>query len=48
MLTIFRYIVLNRNGSANELEASSRSFNPLAIFNDMKSVTIIPLSIEKP
>ncbi|EIM85716.1 uncharacterized protein STEHIDRAFT_169568 [Stereum hirsutum FP-91666 SS1] len=31
-----KYIVLNRNGSANELEASSRSFNPLAIFNDMK------------
>ncbi|KAG7449485.1 uncharacterized protein BT62DRAFT_1054621 [Guyanagaster necrorhizus] len=31
-----RYIVLNRNGSANELEASSRAFNPVAIFNDMK------------
>ncbi|KZT29263.1 hypothetical protein NEOLEDRAFT_1153829 [Neolentinus lepideus HHB14362 ss-1] len=31
-----KYIVLNRNGSANELEASSRNFNPLAIFNEMK------------
>ncbi|KAG6903413.1 hypothetical protein C0995_005436 [Termitomyces sp. Mi166 len=31
-----RYIVLNRNGSANELEISSRSFNPLVIFNEMK------------
>jgi hypothetical protein len=33
-----RYIVLNKNGSANELEASSRIFNPLSIFNDMKCV----------
>ncbi|THV08313.1 hypothetical protein K435DRAFT_642027 [Dendrothele bispora CBS 962.96] len=31
-----RYIVLNRNGSANELEASSRNFSPLSIFNEMK------------
>ncbi|KAI0268124.1 hypothetical protein BC834DRAFT_867974 [Gloeopeniophorella convolvens] len=31
-----KYIVLNKNGSANELEASSRNYNPLAIFNDMK------------
>ncbi|KAK0461993.1 uncharacterized protein EV420DRAFT_1266034 [Desarmillaria tabescens] len=31
-----KYIVLNRNGSANELEVSSRTFNPVAIFNDMK------------
>ncbi|KAI0276300.1 hypothetical protein BGY98DRAFT_986287 [Russula aff. rugulosa BPL654] len=31
-----KYIVLNKNGSANELEASSRTFNPLSIFNDMK------------
>ncbi|KAF9078122.1 hypothetical protein BDP27DRAFT_1310815 [Rhodocollybia butyracea] len=31
-----KYIVLNRNGTANELEASSRGFNPLAIFNEMK------------
>lgn len=38
ILSISRYIVLNRNCSANELEGSSRSFNPLAIFNDMKSV----------
>ncbi|GAW05071.1 hypothetical protein LENED_006905 [Lentinula edodes] len=31
-----KYIVLNRNGTANELEGSSRGFNPLAIFNEMK------------
>ncbi|KAK0482074.1 hypothetical protein EDD18DRAFT_1312063 [Armillaria luteobubalina] len=31
-----KYVVLNRNGSANELEVSSRTFNPVAIFNDMK------------
>jgi len=31
-----RYIVINKNGSANELEASSRNYNPLSIFNDMK------------
>ncbi|KAJ3828104.1 hypothetical protein F5880DRAFT_1029998 [Lentinula raphanica] len=31
-----KYIVLNRNGTANELEGSSRNFNPLAIFNEMK------------
>ncbi|KAJ8515337.1 hypothetical protein ONZ45_g7215 [Pleurotus djamor] len=30
------YIVLNRNGSANELEMSSRNFNPLVMFNEMK------------
>ena len=33
-----RYIVLNRNGSANELEITSRSFNPLVLFNEMKYV----------
>ncbi|KAH9977651.1 hypothetical protein BGW80DRAFT_767176 [Lactifluus volemus] len=31
-----KYIVLNKNGSANELEATSRNYNPLSIFNDMK------------
>ncbi|KAF5387659.1 hypothetical protein D9615_000596 [Tricholomella constricta] len=31
-----KYIVLNRNGSANELEITSRSFNPLVLFNEMK------------
>ena len=36
-----RYIVLNKNGSANELEASSRIFNPLSIFNDMKCVSFL-------
>ncbi|ETW84135.1 hypothetical protein HETIRDRAFT_311797 [Heterobasidion irregulare TC 32-1] len=30
------YIVLNRNGSANELAVSSRNFNPLTVFHDMK------------
>ncbi|KAF9464878.1 hypothetical protein BDZ94DRAFT_1215690 [Collybia nuda] len=31
-----KYLVLNRNGSANELEITSRSFNPLVLFNEMK------------
>ncbi|THH11905.1 hypothetical protein EW145_g329 [Phellinidium pouzarii] len=31
-----KYIVLNRNGSANLLEATSRTFNPLHLFNEMK------------
>ncbi|KAJ7490340.1 hypothetical protein B0H11DRAFT_1020430 [Mycena galericulata] len=31
-----KYIVLNRNGSANLLEASSRHFNPVVILNDMR------------
>ncbi|KAF8914200.1 hypothetical protein CPB84DRAFT_1840934 [Gymnopilus junonius] len=31
-----KYIVLNRSGTANELETSSRNFNPLTIFNEMK------------
>lgn len=31
-----KYIVLNRNGSANELEITSRNFNPLVLFNEMK------------
>ncbi|EPQ59108.1 hypothetical protein GLOTRDRAFT_32965 [Gloeophyllum trabeum ATCC 11539] len=31
-----KYIILNRNGTANELESSSRSYNPLAVFNEIK------------
>jgi len=31
-----RYIMLNRNGSANLLEASSRNFNPMSVFNEFK------------
>jgi len=31
-----KYIMLNRNGSANELEASSRNYNPMLIFNEFK------------
>ncbi|KAF7355533.1 hypothetical protein MSAN_01470300 [Mycena sanguinolenta] len=31
-----RYIVLNRNGSANQLEASSRNFNIVHILDDMR------------
>ncbi|KAJ7068513.1 hypothetical protein C8F01DRAFT_612703 [Mycena amicta] len=31
-----KYIVLNRNGSANLLEVSSRNFNPTNILNDMR------------
>ncbi|KAI9000812.1 hypothetical protein BD414DRAFT_451507 [Trametes punicea] len=30
------YIVLNRNGSANLLEASSRSYNPMTVFHEIK------------
>uniref|UniRef100_A0A8H7XXZ0 F-box domain-containing protein n=1 Tax=Psilocybe cubensis TaxID=181762 RepID=A0A8H7XXZ0_PSICU len=31
-----KYVVLNRNGSANELEVSSRNYNPFSVFNEMK------------
>jgi len=31
-----KYVVLNRNGSANELEGSSRNFSPWSIFEAMK------------
>jgi len=31
-----KYIVLNRNGSANQLEASSRNFDPTVIFDFMR------------
>ncbi|KAG2042185.1 hypothetical protein BDR03DRAFT_854604 [Suillus americanus] len=31
-----RYVVLNRNGSVNELESSSRGFSPMAIFAEMQ------------
>lgn len=31
-----KYIVLNRNGSANELESAARSFSALAIFDQLK------------
>ncbi|TCD67562.1 hypothetical protein EIP91_012259 [Steccherinum ochraceum] len=31
-----KYIMLNRNGSANELEASSRAYNPMLVFNEFK------------
>ncbi|KAJ7639058.1 hypothetical protein FB45DRAFT_739716 [Roridomyces roridus] len=33
-----KYIVLNRNGSANLLQVSSRNFNPLVVLNDMRRV----------
>ncbi|KAJ7368572.1 hypothetical protein DFH08DRAFT_982756 [Mycena albidolilacea] len=36
-----KYIVLNRNGSANQLEASSRHFNPALIFDDMRHVRLV-------
>ena len=38
-LPLFRYILLNRNGSANLLEASSRNYNPLNTFHEIKSVS---------
>ncbi|THH30697.1 hypothetical protein EUX98_g3509 [Antrodiella citrinella] len=31
-----KYIMLNRNGSANELEATSRNYSPVSIFNEYK------------
>ncbi|KAJ3537464.1 hypothetical protein NM688_g6684 [Phlebia brevispora] len=31
-----RYILIRRNGVANELEASSRNFDPVAVFEDFK------------
>ncbi|KAH9943234.1 uncharacterized protein BXZ73DRAFT_97285 [Epithele typhae] len=31
-----KYILLNRNGSANLLEASSRSYGPMAVFHEIK------------
>ena len=33
-----RYVVVNRNGTLNVLEAASRGFDPVAIFHEMKSV----------
>lgn len=35
---IASYIVLNRNGTANEREITSRGMNPLVVFNEMKYV----------
>ncbi|KAK2466051.1 hypothetical protein APHAL10511_001693 [Amanita phalloides] len=34
-----RYILLNRNGSACELQTTSRNFNPLTIFDEIKHQT---------
>jgi hypothetical protein len=31
-----RYLVLNKNGSANALETASRNFDPFAIFDELK------------
>ncbi|KAH8830348.1 hypothetical protein DL96DRAFT_1784557 [Flagelloscypha sp. PMI_526] len=31
-----KFIVLNKDGSVNQLEMTTRNFNPLAIFNEMK------------
>ncbi|EKM79873.1 hypothetical protein AGABI1DRAFT_106215 [Agaricus bisporus var. burnettii JB137-S8] len=31
-----KYMVLNRNGSANQLQTTSRGFDPFVIFDDMK------------
>ena len=35
-----RYLVLNRNGTASQIECTSRSFNPVAMFNELKFVHI--------
>lgn len=31
-----RYIILRRNGVANELQSASRNFEPSAIFDELK------------
>lgn len=31
-----RYLVLNRNGTASQVESTSRNFNPVTIFNELK------------
>lgn len=31
-----RYLVLNRNGTVSQVESSSRNFNPVTIFNELK------------
>ena len=33
-----RYLLLNRNGTASQVESTSRNFNPVAIFNELKFV----------
>jgi len=35
-----RYLVLNRNGTASQVESTSRNFNPVSIFNELKFVHI--------
>ncbi|KIJ56952.1 hypothetical protein M422DRAFT_773686 [Sphaerobolus stellatus SS14] len=30
------YIIINRNGSANQLDATSRNFSPITLFNEIK------------
>ena len=36
LLAGHRYILIRRNGVANELEASSRNFDPVTVFEDFK------------
>ncbi|PCH40867.1 hypothetical protein WOLCODRAFT_71219 [Wolfiporia cocos MD-104 SS10] len=31
-----KYLVINRNGTVNQLESTSRTYNPLAIFEDLR------------
>lgn len=49
LMTSDRYILLNRNGSANLLEGSSRNFTPLTTFHEIKWadrwMPIIPYSL---
>ena len=37
-IDVRRYILIRRNGVANELEASSRNYDPLVVFDDFKRV----------
>lgn len=37
-----KYVVLNRNGSANNLEAYARTYSPLAVFDELKWVWVQP------
>ncbi len=36
LIALTRYIILNRTGSGNLLEASSRNYSPLTTFHEIK------------
>ena len=39
-LPLDRYLLLNRNGTASQVESASRNFNPVVIFNELKYILI--------